>query len=241
MAVMTGEVADEPAEASENPFFESFSLPFAMPPFDQIEDTHFKPAMERGMEEHLAEIEQIANNADAPTFENTIVAMERSGQTLNRTLRVFSNLNGADTNDARQAIQREMSPRLSAHQDAIQLNPALFARVEALYEQREELSLDSEALRVLEDYHRDFVRAGAQLDDEQKARLREINTALANLGTQFSQNVLSEVNDSAIVVDTAEQLAGLNEAEIQAAADEAERREMPGSYVLTLMNTSGQP
>jgi len=225
----------------QNPFFTESTLPFAMPPFDKIKDSHFKPAMEKGMQEQLAEIEAIANNPEPASFENTIVAMELGGQTLGRTLRVFGNLIGADSNPDRQAVQREMSPILSAHNDAIQLNPALFARIDTLYQGRAELGLSAEQLRVLERYHRDFVRAGARLAEEQKVRLREINTRLANLGTSFSQNVLSEVNASAVVVDSAEELAGFSQAEIQAAADEATRRELPGKFVLTLKNTSGQP
>jgi peptidyl-dipeptidase Dcp len=224
-----------------NPFFAKSTLPFEMPPFDQIKDSHFKPAMERGMLEHIAEIDAIINNAEPATFENTIVAMERGRQTLGRTMRVFSNLNGADSNPERQEIQREMSPVLSAHSDKINLNPDLFARIDTLFQQRAELGLTPEQLRVLERYHRDFVRAGARLAEEQKVRLREINTRLANLGTTFSQNVLKEVNASALVVDSAEELAGLSPAQIQAAADEAKLRDLADKFVLTLKNTSGQP
>jgi len=229
------------AETDANPFFEISTLPNRMPPFDRITDDHFVPAMERGMREHLDEIETIASNPDAPTFDNTIVAMERSGRLLDRVTSVFFNLVGADTNDRRQEIQREMTPRLSAHQDAIQLNPELFARIDALYEQRDSLDLDTEQVRLVEEYHRNFVRAGARLDEQQKARLKEINAELARLGTEFSQNVLKEVNDSAIVVDSAEQLEGLSPAQVDAAAAEAESRDLPGKYVLTLMNFSSQP
>ena len=235
---LAAEVADE---AIANPFFEVSTLPLQMPPFDRIRDEHFVPAMERGMEEHLAEIETIALNPDAPSFENTIVAMERSGRTLARVGAVFFNLVGADTNDARQQIQREMSPRLSAHSDAILLNPELFARIDALYQQRDTLGLEPEQLRLLEDTRRDFVRAGAQLSEEQKARLREINGELARLGTEFSQNVLKEVNDIALIVDSAAELEGLTEAQIAAAATEAANRGHEGKYALTLMNFSSQP
>jgi len=233
--------ADVAEEATVNPFFEVSTLPLQMPPFDQIRDEHFIPAMERGMEQHLAEIEAIATSAVAPSFDNTIVAMERSGRMLSRVAAVFFNLVGADTNDARQQIQREMSPRLSAHSDAILLNPDLFARVDSLYQQRNGLGLDSEQLRLLEETHRNFVRAGARLDDQQKARLREINGELARLGTEFSQNVLKEVNDIALVVDTAAELEGLSEAQIEAAASEAASRGLEGKYALTLMNFSSQP
>ena len=235
------EPAAESTVEDTNPFFEEWTLPFGMPPFDRIDDDHFIPAMERGMEDHLAEIEAIATSDEAPTFENTIVAMEKSGQLLGKVTRVFFNLVGADTNDQRQAIQREMSPRLTAHQDAITLNPDLFARIDTLYRQRDELGLDAESHRLLEETHRSFVRSGAQLDDAQKERLREINGELARLGTEFSQNVLREVNDSAIVVDTVEELDGLSEAQIQGAAAEAADRGLEGRYVLTLMNYSSQP
>ena len=234
-------VTEVAAQADENPFFEISTLPNQMPPFDRIADEHFVPAMERGMEEHLAEIETIAGNPEPPTFENTVVAMERSGRLLDRVPSVFFALVSADTNDTRQEIQREMTPRLTAHSDAIQLNPDLFARIEALYQGREALELDAEQMRLLEEYRRDFVRAGARLSEEQKVRLREINAELARLGTAFSQNVLKEVNDSAIVVDTALELQGLSDAQIDAAASEAADRGHDGKYVLTLMNFSSQP
>jgi len=236
------ELATEVAEEDEaNPFYEVSTLPLQMPPFDEIRDDHFVPAMERGMQEHLAEIDTITGNAEPPTFENTIVALERSGRLLSRVTSVFFNLVGADTNETRQEIQREMSPRLSAHRDAIALNPDLFARVEALHQRIDELDLDAEQRRLLEQTHRDFVRAGARLDEAQKERLREINGELARLSTAFSQNVLKEVNDIALVVDTAEELEGLTEAQIRAAADEAASRDLEGKYVLTLMNFSSQP
>jgi len=228
-------------ERDENPFFEISTLPNRMPPFDRIEDAHFVPAMERGMEQQLDEIETIAGNPEPPTFENTIVALERSGRLLGRVTAVFFNLVGADTNDKRQEIQREMSPRLSAHRDAIQLDPELFGRIDALHQRRDALSLNARQMRLLEEYHRDFVRAGARLDEEQKERLREINGELARLGTEFSQNVLKEVNDSAIVVETAAELEGLSEGQIRSAADEAADRDLEGKYVLTLMNYSSQP
>jgi len=237
----SGEAVEASTAGLENPFFEDWTLPLGMPPFDRIEDEHFVPAMERGMEEHLAEIEAIATSDEEPTFENTIVAMERSGSLLGKVTRVFFNLVSADTNDERQAIQREMSPRLSAHSDAIRLNPDLFARIDALYQQRESLDLDAASMKLLEDTHRGFVRSGALLDEAQKERLREINTELSRLGTEFSQNVLKEVNASAVVVDTAEELYGLTEAQIQGAAAEAADRGMDGKYVLTLMNYSSQP
>jgi len=228
-------------ETIQNPFFQISTLPNQMPPFDRIEDEHFIPAMREGMRRQLQEMTTIAENPEAPTFENTIVAMERSGRLLDRSSSVFFALVSADTNDRRQEIQREMSPELSAHRDAIQLNPQLFARIDALYQQRGELELSAEQRRLLEEYHRDFVRAGAELSDEDKTRLKAINAELAKLGTEFSQNVLKEVNESAVVVDTAAELDGLSPAQIESAASEAQARGLDGKYVLTLMNFSSQP
>ena len=224
-----------------NPFFAESTLPYGMPPFDLIEDAHYVPAFERGMAEQSAEIETIASNPEAATFENTIVAMERSGQLLERAQRVFFSLAAAHTNDTLKEIQTEMAPRFSAHNDNILLNAELFARVAGLYASRDSLGFDAESRRLLERYHTDFVRSGAQLSEEEKVRLREINAELAELGTTFSQNVLNEVNDAAVVVDSREELAGLTDSQIESAAKEAETRELPGKYVLTLQNTTQQP
>jgi len=231
----------ETAEGAPNPLLAPSTLPLGYPPFDRIEDGHFAPALERGVTEHLAEVEAIASNAEPPTFENTIVALERSGRLLDRAATIFYNLVGADTNDARQAIQAEFAPKLSAHEDAIRLDERLFARIEALYEARDSLGLDPEASRLIERYYVDFVRAGAKLSAEDKARLREINEELARLGTQFTQNVLAEVNASAVVVDDRASLAGLPEALIEAAADAAAERGLDGKYLIALQNTTGQP
>ena len=234
------EIVAEPEEI--NPLLAESPLPYGMPPFDEIEPDHYVPAFEQAMEEHLAEIDIIAQNPADPTFDNTFVALERSGQALINVQRVFGNLVGAHTSEALQAVQREIAPRLSAHQDAIRLNAALFERIEAIYQQRDALDLDAESLRLVEHTHRQFVRAGARLDEEQKERLRAINTALAELGTQFSQNVLAEVNDSAVVFDSRDMLAGLSDSRIQTAANEAADRDLEdGQYVITLLNTSGQP
>jgi peptidyl-dipeptidase Dcp len=224
-----------------NPFFDESPLPYGMPLFDRIENEHYVPAFERGMAEQSAEIEAIVSNPEAPTFENTIVAMERTGKLLRRTRRVFSNLTGTHTNDTLKQIQTEMSPRLAAHIDNILLNPDLFARVLSLYDARDSLGLDAESLRLLERYHLDFVRAGAELSEEQKSRLREINAEIAELRTAFSQNVLNEVNDSAVVVESRDDLAGLTDSQIESAAKEAESRDHEGQYILTLQNTTQQP
>lgn len=233
--------AETMAAAETNPFFRESRLPLGMPEFDKIENTHFAPAFERGMSEQLAEIEAIANNSEAPTFENTIVAMERSGQLLNRVGAVFFNLTSAHTNDDLEALRSELSPKLAAHGDAIRLNGKLFARISALYEKRNELGLDAESVRLIDETWKDFVRAGAKLDEAQKETLKALNAELATLQTQFSQNVLKEVNASAIVVDSREELAGLSDTEIASAAEAAKERGLEGKYVIALLNTSQQP
>ena len=227
--------------ASANPFFAESSLPFALPPFDQIDDAHYRPAFERGMADQLVEIEAIANTADTPTFENTVVQMERSGRLLTRVANVFFGLTSADTNDVLDAIEAEIAPTLSAHNDQILLNDTLFARVKTLYDERDGLDLDAEARRLVEEYYTDFVRAGAQVSAAEKERLKAINSELATLGTAFSQNVLGEVNAAAVSVDTQEELAGLSKNEIAAAAEAAVARDLEGKYVIALLNTSGQP
>ncbi|WP_425603308.1 M3 family metallopeptidase [Luteimonas endophytica] len=224
-----------------NPFLEKSTLPLEYPHFDRIRDEHFAPAFDAGMRQNLAEVEAIATNPEAPTFENTILELEKSGQLLGRAVRVFFNLVGTDTNDTRKQLQADYSARFAAHQDAIALNPQLFERIETLHENRDSLGLDAEGVRLVERYYTDFVRSGAKLDDAQKARLKEINAELAELGTKFSQNVLAEVNDSAVVVDTREELDGLTEAQISAAAEAAKSRGHEGKYVITLLNTTGQP
>ena len=227
--------------ASDNPLLADWNTPYGVPPFDKIKDEHYGPALEEAMAVHSKEVTAIAEQGDAPTFDNTIIALERSGQLLTRAARVFFNLAGANTNDTIKATQRELAPKLSAHEDAILLNGKLFARIDSLYQQRAELGLDAESLRLLDKYYEDFVRAGARLSESEKDRLREINTELATLGTQFSQNVLNEVNDSAVVVDNREELAGLPDSSIQQMADAAAEKGLSGKYLVALQNTSGQP
>src|SRR5690606_31631930 len=224
-----------------NPFATESTLPLQYPHFDRIKDEHFAPAFDAGMAQQLAEVRAIADNPEPPTFENTILALENSGEVLGRATRVFFNLVGTDTNDARKKLQADYSARFAAHRDAITLDPRLFARIKTLHDARDTLGLDAQGVRLVEEYYKDFVRAGAALDDAQKARLKEINAELARLGTTFSQNVLAEVNDSAVVVDTAEELDGLTAEQIQVAADAARARGHEGKYVITLLNTTGQP
>lgn len=225
----------------DNPFFSPSTLDLQYPPFDRIRDEHFLPAFERGMAEQQAEIAEITRQTAEPTFANTIVPLELSGQLLNRVSTVFFALGSAHTNEAIQALETEIMPRLTEHNDSLSLNPELFARVRTVYEARDRLGLDPESLRLVEETYKGFVRSGALLDEASQERLRAINTELASLETRFDQNVLAERNDSAVVVTSREELAGLSEAEIRSLADEAEARGLSGSYVLPLLNTSGQP
>lgn len=228
-------------DSTMNPLLQAFTLPYGMPPFDRIRDEHYLPAYEESMARHRQEIDAITANPDAADFDNTILALERAGRDLVRVSRVFSNVNGAHTNDTLQEIQRQMAPRLAAHYDAINLDAALFDRVDQVFRQRDDLGLDAESERLVERYHTAFVRSGAQLSEEQKDRLRIINAELAELGAAFSQNVLAEVNDSAVTVDDRDSLDGLSASRIQRAAEEARERGLEGRYVITLLNTSGQP
>ncbi|AWV07450.1 dipeptidyl carboxypeptidase II [Lysobacter maris] len=235
-----GAAAVSPALAA-NPFMQESPLPLHYPQFDKIKDSDFAPAFDYGMAQHLKEIEAIANNPEAPTFENTIIAMEKGGQVLDRALTVFFNLVGTDTNDTRNKLRSEYATKLAAHQDAVALNGKLFERVDALYNTRDSLGLDAEGVRLVERYHTNFVRAGAKLGEADKTRLKEMNAELAALGTQFSDNVLKEVNASAVIVDDVAELDGLTEAQIATAARIAKERGMDGKYVITLLNTTGQP
>jgi peptidyl-dipeptidase Dcp len=228
-------------EHSQNPFFAPSPLPYGMPPFDLIRDEHYLPAFEKGMAEQLAEIEAIASQSEPPTLENTIIAMERSGQLLGRVSRVFGNLNSAHTNPQMQEVQKTVAPQLAAHSDAIFLSGPLFARVDALHEQRETLDLDAESKRLLERYHTDFVRAGARLSESDQEKLRALNQELASLSSAFAQNVLQETVNSAVVVDSADELDGLSESEVRAAASAAAARGHEGKYLISLQNTTGQP
>jgi peptidyl-dipeptidase Dcp len=228
-------------DMTSNPLLTESKLPFQLPPFDKIKDEHFQPALEQGMAEDLKENEAIANQTDKPTFENTIVAMEKSGQLLQRARRIFSNFGACNTNPTIQKLEKELAPKFAAHNDAIFLNAALFARVEAIYNARESSNLDPESKWLVERYYKDFVRAGAKLNEEQKTRLKAINAELAKLSTDFEQNVLKEKNASSIVVDKKEDLDGLSDNEIAAAATAAKAEGKEGKWVLRLLNTTGQP
>jgi peptidyl-dipeptidase Dcp len=224
-----------------NPLFKESTLPFHIPPFDKIKNEDFTPAYDQGMAEEIKEVEAIAANSEKPTFENTIVAMERSGQLLGRVDRIFSNLNSCNTNPVMQEIDKQMSPKLAAHEDAIHLNSALFARVEALYNDRDKLSLDPESKWLIERYYKDFVRAGAKLSEADKTKLKAINAELAQLNTKFEQDVLNEKNALSIVVDNRADLEGLSESDMAAAVAAAKSEKKEGKFVLPLQNTTGQP
>ena len=227
--------------AAANPFAVASTLPYHAPRFDQIKDSDYKPAFEQGMKEQLAEMAAIAGNSAAPTFDNTIVAMEKSGRMLDRTASTFFNVQGANTNDALDKVQSWVAPLLAAHNDAIFLNPKLFARVKTLYDQRASLKLDPEALQVLTLYYRQFVHAGANLSAKDKSRLMEINKKDASLQAEFQQKLVAGAKAAALVLDSKAQLAGLTDTEIANAAAAAKARGLAGKYVIPLQNTTQQP
>ncbi|HJS44929.1 MAG TPA: M3 family metallopeptidase [Rhizomicrobium sp.] len=223
-----------------NPFFEDWTAPFGAPPLDRIRPEHFAPAYDRALAEHSAEIGTIAENREAPSFDNVVLALEKSGKLLTRIDGVFGNLTSAATNEALQAIELEMAPRLSAHWSAITMHPVLFARLDALYQKRASLSLDAESLRVLERYRLDFVRAGAQLNSEGRERLTAIGQRLAVLGTQFHQNVLGEEEDWTLSLTEA-QMAGVPQGVRDAAAATATSLKLDAPYAVTLSRSSAEP
>jgi len=224
-----------PANAEEpNPLLEESPLPYRIPPFEQIKDEHFGPAIEKGMAEQLAEVAAIANNPDPPTFENTVVALDRCGALMNRAMRAFSILGSGLTTPAIQKLETDIAPKLAAHGSAIMMNPALFARIESVYNRRASLKLDPEALRLAEDVYDRFVLMGAKLSPENRERLKALQSELARLTNRFRQNVLKEVNASAVPASR-EELNGLSESAIKAA------QQKDGSYLIRLINTTEQP
>ena len=226
--------------ASENPFLRVSQLQMSYPEFNLIRSEHYLPAFELGMKEHLREIREIVEQ-ETPTFENTIVALELSGQVYSRVARVFFSMSSAHTNTEIRRLEKELAPELASHEDSIFLNHELFLRIEQLYQARNHLELDEESKRLLEQTYRDFQRAGAALNIEQQERLKELNEELAGLETLFSQNILNEANDLAIIVESREELEGISESRINSAAEEASKKGLEGSFVIPLLNTSGQP
>jgi len=224
-----------------NPLLAPWRTPFKAPPFDRIEPKHFKPAFAEALKAHKQEIAEIAGKTAKPTFANTIVALEKSGVLLNKVADVFFNLASADTNEALQAVERDMSPKLAKHQSAMLLNRRLFLRIADLYEQRADLGLDAEALRLLERTYKAFERAGAKLDAKARRRIAEINTELATLGTAFTQNVLADEQAWHMILDGGQDLAGLPETFRAAAAQAAIELGKPGKYAITLARSSVEP
>lgn len=227
--------------ADTNPFFSPSTLPYQLPPFADIRDEHYRPAFERGFAEQLAEVEAVTASPEPATFENTFLPLERSGAVLQRVAEVFFNKSSSDSTDFTNALEEEMAPRLAAHQDAILLNPALYARIAAVHARLDDLGLDAESRYLVERYHTEFTLAGAGLDDADKERLREYNQRLSTLTTRFEKNLLADTNDLAVVLDSAEELDGLSEGEISAAAEAARERGLDGKYVVTLVLPTGHP
>ena len=224
-----------------NPFYEESPLYLNYPRFDRIQDAHYLPAFERGMEEELEEIEAIVTQPGQPSFDNTILALELTGQLLDRVARVFYAISSAHTNDEIRALEQQLAPQLAGHEDNILLNRDLFERVGIIYEKRDDLGLEPESMRLLEKYYTEFVRGGAALSVPEQQHMKELNAEIASFETLYSQNILSEVNDLAVIVDTEEELTGLDQALITAAREEAAARDLDGKYVLPLLNTSSQP
>jgi peptidyl-dipeptidase Dcp len=234
--------AETPATTSarENPFLTESTLPFQAPDFTKIKDEDFQPALEEGMRIQLGEMQKIADQSDPPTFDNTLLAMEKTGRELNRVSRVLFAVAQSNTNDTLQKVQQEEAPKLAAHRDAIFLNAKLFARVKMIYDQRDSLS-DPQSKRLVERYYNNFVRAGAQLSEGDQAKLKELNKELSTLGTTFKKKNLGAVKAAALQFDSADPLAGMSDADIAAAAEAAKSRKLDGKWLLTLQNTTQQP
>lgn len=224
-----------------NPFFTEYATPFGVPPFDEIKLEHYKPAFLKGMEEQAKEIDAIVNARSMPDFENTIVALDQSGQLLRRVSAVFYGLNSANTSDEMQALSKELSPLLSKHSDDISLNPRLFERVKQVYDNKEKFNLDKEQTKLLEETYQDFVRGGANLDSAKQVKLRQLNSEIAMLQLTFGQNMLKETNAFQLVIDKKEDLAGLPESLIANAAAAAKAAGMEGKWLFTLHNPSVMP
>jgi peptidyl-dipeptidase Dcp len=237
LAVLTVGCSVQP----ENILLQKWETPLGTPPFDEIKNDHFMPAFLEAMAAEKAEVEAIANNEEEPTFKNTIEALEESGKLLDRVSRVFNCLNEANTNDELQNISREVAPLRAKHNEDINLNKALFARIKQIYEKQEGLGLTNEQDTLLENYFLRFVRSGANLNDEDKGELRSINEELSNLYVKFQQNHLQQTNVIGLVIDKDEDLAGLPDDVVQAAAEMAKARGMEGKWVITLQKPSFIP
>ncbi len=223
-----------------NPFYAPSTLPFQAPYFDKIKDSDYQPAIEAGMAQQLVEVRNLADSSDAPTFENTIVALEKTGRLLDRVMSVFDAVTGANTNPTLQEVQETEAPKLAAHNDAIYLDSKLYRRVQAIYEKRDTLKLDAESLHLVEYYQREFIHAGANLSDADKAALKKMNEEISTLENTFTTKLLAATKDAAYATTDVHKLAGLNDAQIAAAAQAAEQRKKQG-WVLVLQNTTQQP
>ena len=245
LAVILGACTSQPksdvAETTPNPFYAEYTTPFGVPPFDQIEVAHYKPAFLKGMEEHAKEVEAIVSNPEEPTFENTIVALDQCGQLLQKVMYAFGGQSSVNTNDEIQELERELYPMLSKHSDDIRLNPALFARVKAVYDNQAQFNLDKEQKKLLELTYKSFVRGGANLPEADQAKLRELNSEISMLQLTFSQNVLKETNAYQLVIDNEADLAGLSEDVKMKAAETAKEKGQEGKWIFTLHNPSVMP
>jgi peptidyl-dipeptidase Dcp len=223
-----------------NPFSNRSILEYELPDFTLIRDEHYLPAFYEGCSQQLAEVELIVS-APEVTFDNTLVALEKSGSMLHRMLVVFYNKSSADTNETINAIESEIAPKLAAHNDAIKLNPGLFKRIQELFENRSTLGLDEQSTYLIERYHRDFVHAGAALSEQQREQLKKYNERLSVLEANFDQNALAEANRLGVVVDDVSRLKGLSDSEISTAAAAANDRDLAGKYLINMVNYSGHP
>ena len=237
----TQKVTALPAALQGNPLLRPSSLQYQAPEFDKIKDEHFKPAFDYGLQEQLKEVDAIANNPKAPTFDNTILALETSGRDLSRATMIFSNLNSANTNPTLQKLDEEYAPIFAAHSDKIYLNSKLYARVKKIYDERKNLKLDPESLRLVEVYEQRFEMAGANLSDAKKQELKQINEQLASLSSSFNNKLLGARKDGALVVSDVKELDGLSADEIAAAAQDAKNAGQDGKYLIALQNTTQQP
>lgn len=226
---------------STNPFFAPSALPYQLPPFAEIRDEHYRPAFEKGFEEHLAEIRAITAQVDPPTFENTMIPLEEGGRLLQRVAEVFYNKSSSDSNDATNALEEEIAPLFAAHDDAIRLDRALYARIKAIHDQLDTLGFDAESEYLVRRYFTEFTLAGAGLDDRDKDTLKDYNRRLSTLTTRFEKNLLADTNELAVVVDDVAELDGLAEGEISAAAEAAREHGFEGRFVITLVLPTGHP
>jgi len=233
--------SSDPTINPSNPLLHASTLPFNAPEFDKIKNADYYPAFEEAMRRHLLEINTIANNPAAPTFENTLVALEKSGVMLTRVSRIFFSLASANNNPELQKVQEKIAPELAAHADAINLNSALFKRISAIYKQQDSLKLDPESMRLISYYYNSFVHAGANLSDSDKEKLKKLNKLDATLSAQFVNKLLDGTKAAALVITNKKQLAGLSKGAIDAAAQDAQARNLPGNWVLPLQNTTQQP